>query len=95
MLLLGYALIVLAVVFAGASATAVHLARHRLLSVADAAALDAADALDARRYYAEVGGAGMAPERVVSLSAASVRASVTSFLAAGGSDRATGLGDVR
>jgi hypothetical protein len=84
LLLLGYALIVLAVVFTAASATAVHLARHRLLSVADGAALDAADALDSRRFYAEVGGAGAAPDRVVSLSAASVRSSVAAFLVAGG-----------
>jgi hypothetical protein len=92
-LLLGYALIVLAVVLTAASATAVHLARHRLLAVADAAALDAADALDRKRFYAEVGGAGAAPDRVVSLSAASVRASVLASLA---EDRDTaGLDDVR
>lgn len=90
-LLLGYALIVLAVVLTAASATAVHLARHRLMSVADGAALDAADALDRHRFYAEVGGAGPAPDRVVSLSAASVRSSVTAYLAAA----ADGPDDVR
>lgn len=84
LLLLGYTLLVLAVLFTTVSATAVHLARHRLLSVADGAALDAADALDRHRFYAEVGGAGPAPDRVVSLSSASVRSSVTAYLAAAG-----------
>ena len=84
LLLLGYTLIVLAVLFTAVSATAVHLARHRLLSVADGAALDAADALDRRRFYAEVGGAGPAPDRVVSLSTASVRSSVTAYLVTAG-----------
>jgi hypothetical protein len=75
-------LIVLAVLFTAVSATAVHLARHRLLAVADAAALDAANALDRQRFYAEVGGAGPAPDRVISLSATSVRASVQAYLSA-------------
>jgi hypothetical protein len=83
-LLLGYALIALAVVLTATSATAVHLARHRLLTVADGAALDAADALDRRRFYAEVGGAGPAPDRVVSLSRESVRASATAYLQVAG-----------
>jgi hypothetical protein len=90
-LLLGYALIVMAVLFTAASATAVHLARHRLLSLADGAALDAADALDRRRFYAEVGGAGPAPDRVVSLSAESVRSSVAAHLAAGNADVGSGV----
>jgi hypothetical protein len=82
LLLLGYALIVIALLWTAASATAVHLARHRLLSIADGAALDAADALDRQRFYADVGGAGPAPDAVVALSAASVRSSVTTYLAA-------------
>jgi hypothetical protein len=82
LLVLVYALIVLAVLFTAASATAVHLARHRLLAVADGAALDAANALDRQRFYAEVGGAGPAPDRVISLSAASVQASVQAYLLA-------------
>jgi len=82
LLLLGYLLVVLAVIFTAVSATAVHLSRHRLLAVADAAALDAADALDRQRFYAEVGGAGPAPDRVVSLSTASVRSSVQAYLLA-------------
>ena len=92
-LLLGYALLGLVVVLTATAATAVHLARHRLLAVADGAALDAADALDRQRFYAEVGGAGPAPDRVVSLSAASVRSSVTSYLTA--TPDAAGLDDVR
>ena len=93
LLLVGYLMIVLLVVFTAVSATAVHLARHRLLSVADGAALDAADALDGRRFYAEVGGAGPGPDRAVSLSAASVRSSVTAYLAA--APDVEGLGGVR
>ena len=93
LLLVGYLMIVLLVVFTAVSATVVHLARHRLLSVADGAALDAADALDGRRFYAEVGGAGPGPDRAVSLSAASVRSSVTAYLAA--APDVEGLGGVR
>jgi hypothetical protein len=79
-LILGYALIVLLVVFTGVAATAVHLARHRLSSIADGAALDAANALDRQRFYAVVGGAGPSPDRVVSLTSASVRDSVAAYL---------------
>jgi Putative Flp pilus-assembly TadE/G-like len=82
LLLLGYALIVIALVFTAASATQVHLARHRLQAVADGAALDAADALDRQRFYVEVGGAGPAPDRAVPVSTASVRSSVGAYLAA-------------
>lgn len=81
LLLVGYAVLALAVVFTGAAATAVHLARHRLLAVADAAALDAADALDEQRFYVALQGAG-APDRPVALSDDSVRASVGDYLAA-------------
>jgi hypothetical protein len=81
-LVLGYALIVLALVFTAASATAVHLTRHRLMSLADGAALDAADALDRQRFYAELGGAGPGPDQVVALTGESVRTSVAGYLAA-------------
>jgi hypothetical protein len=80
-LVLGYAVIVLALVFTVASATAVHLTRHRLTALADGAALDAADALDRRRFYAELGGAGPGPDQVVALTAESVRTSVADYLA--------------
>jgi hypothetical protein len=83
-LILGYTLIVVLVIFTAVSASAVHLARHRLMSVADGAALDAADALDQQRFYA-LGGAGPTTDQVVALTADSVRSSVTAYLAAGGS----------
>jgi hypothetical protein len=82
LLVIGYAAIVLALILTTAAATSVHLARHRLMTIADGAALDAADALDSRRFYAELGGAGPGPDQVVALTADSVRASVTDYLAA-------------
>jgi hypothetical protein len=92
LLLLGYALICLALVLVAASATSVHLARHRLLTIADGAALDAAGALDRYRFYAELGGAGPGPDQVVALTAESVRTSVGAYLAA--TPAAATLGDV-
>jgi hypothetical protein len=80
-LVLGYAVVVLALVLTIASATAVHLTRNRLTALADAAALDAADALDRQRFYAELDGAGPGSERVVALTPASVRASVAGYVA--------------
>lgn len=93
LLVLGYAVIVLALVLTAVSATSVHLARHRLLSVADAAALDAADALDRRRFYAELQGAGPGPDQVVALTDESVRAGVAAYL--GATPAAAGLGEVQ
>jgi hypothetical protein len=55
-------------------ATAVHLARTQLLDAADAAALDAADAVDPAGVYA--GGV----QRVVPLSDAGVRAQAATYL---------------
>lgn len=92
LLVIGYLVIVLALVLTAASATGVHLARHRLMAVADGAALDAADALDRQRFYAELGGAGPTSEQVVALTAESVRASVAGYLAA--APAAAELGDV-
>ena len=93
LLILIYSVIVLAVALTGVSVTVVHLARHRLVALADGAALDAADALDQQRFYAVVGGAGPAPDRVVSLSRQSVRDSVAAYLSA--SPLAARIGDVR
>jgi hypothetical protein len=89
LLVLVYVAVCAGLVLVVTSAAAVHLARHRLQSVADAAALDAADALDAARFYGE--GAG-GPTRPVPVADATVRDSVTAYLAtAGTGERLAGL----
>lgn len=80
LLILVYALIAVALVTVVVSASAVHLQRKRLLSVADAAALDAADALDTGAFYAD----GTAPGEGVPLTDASVRASVEEYVGLAG-----------
>lgn len=79
LLILVYALICVALVTVVVSASAVHLERKRLLALADAAALDAADAVDVDAFYS---GAGAAPGGGVPLTDASVRASVEEYAAA-------------
>lgn len=94
LLILVYALICFALATVVAGASAVHLGRHRLLAVADAAALDAADALDRPSFYAGTAGADpgadagrgaaeaqTADRPVVVLSDESVRRSVQRYLA--------------
>ncbi len=74
LLVLVYALIALSLVAVVVDATAVHLARTQLLDAADAAALDAADAVDDRAVYA----GGLAD--AVPLTTASVRDQATTYL---------------
>lgn len=90
LLILAFSVVLLLLVTTIAAATAVHLQRARLASLADAAALDAADALSPTVYYAPgSAGRGEKPkpkpsddEGKVPLSEAEVRASVAAYLAA-------------
>jgi uncharacterized membrane protein len=75
LLVLVYALIAVALVTVVASASAVHLERKRLLALADAAALDAADAVDVDAFYRT----GTRPGDGVPLTDVSVRASVDRY----------------
>ncbi len=74
-LILGLFLIATLLVIGGVDVTAVQLARVRLIDTADAAALDAADALDPNGMYAGRLGDGVA------VSNATVTASVARYLA--------------
>lgn len=58
LLVLGYAVLALAVVLVFTAASAVHLERKRLWALADAAAVGAADAVDREAYYG--GGSSLA-----------------------------------
>ena len=87
-LVLVYFLVTVSLVAVVASASAVHLERKRLLALADAAALDAANALDAGVFYRH----GAQPGTGVPLTDASVRASVEEYVeAAGARERFTGF----
>ncbi|WP_432495181.1 pilus assembly protein TadG-related protein [Kineococcus gypseus] len=79
LLSLGFALVALVLVLLVVSASAVHLQRVRLHALADAAAADAADALDEGAYYAAGGGVR---DAAVPLSDASVRAAAQAHLVA-------------
>jgi len=79
LLSLVFALVAVLLVLTVVSASAVHLQRKRLFAVADAAAADAADAVDERSYYG--GSGGVAGDGSVPLTDAGVRASVATYLA--------------
>lgn len=81
LLVLGYTVVVLLLVTVVAGATSVHLTRHRLMGLADAAALDAADALDVPAFYVTGVPEGTSATDPVPLGDASVRASVAAYLA--------------
>ncbi|GAA0313758.1 hypothetical protein [Kineococcus aurantiacus] len=76
LLSLAFGLLATVLVLVVVSASAVHLQRTRLYAVADAAAADAADALDERSYYAQ----GV-PGGTALLTDASVRGSVEEYVA--------------
>jgi hypothetical protein len=80
-LTIAYALIALTLLIVIVDITAVHLQRDRLVALADATALDAADALDQPRFYAD-GALDPArdPTAAVPLSDRSVRTSAERYL---------------
>ena len=74
LLIIGLTVVALMLILGTVAVTSAQLSRMRLLDVADAAALDAADALDASAYTRGV-------QDAVPLSDASVRASVGEYVA--------------
>jgi hypothetical protein len=83
LLTIAYALIAFVLVIVVVDVSAVHLQRQRLFSLTDAAALDAADALDRSRFYTEgasSAGSGDATA-AIPLTDQSVRSSAEHYLA--------------
>jgi hypothetical protein len=90
LLTLGYTVVALLLVSVIAGATAVHLQRKQLYSLADAAALDAADAVDGPAYYRAIA-AGVDLERIP-LDDAGVRDAAQAYVvAAPGAARLDGV----
>jgi hypothetical protein len=84
LLSIAFALLALALVLVIASASAVHIERKQLLALADAAAADAADAVDLGLFYSAAGSGGaigVAGSDALPLSDATVRASVADYVA--------------
>ncbi|GAA4357885.1 pilus assembly protein TadG-related protein [Angustibacter luteus] len=81
LLILGYLVVALALVVVVVDATAVHLARTQLLDAADAAALDAADAVDEGGVYGGSGVGGGEGGDQIRLTDAAVRRQVRDYLA--------------
>ncbi len=79
-LILVYVMIALTLVIAVIDVTAVHVQRNRLYAVADAAALDAADALDNQGFYSHGGLVELGGARAILLSDRSVIGSVRAYL---------------
>src|SRR6201999_3626016 len=79
LLILAYALIALTLVVVVVDITAVYLQRDQLFSVADSAALNAANALDRARFYGQGPGSSRG-EGVVPVSDGTVRQSARDFL---------------
>jgi hypothetical protein len=86
LLVLVYTLLAFLLVTAVADAAAVHLERNRLVSLADASALNAAQALDSARFYQQGPPGAGGQTGAVPVSDASVRAGVARFLALAGAD---------
>jgi hypothetical protein len=76
LLIIGFTIVALMLIIGGVDVTAVHLARARLLDAADAAALDASDALDNGSAYQ-----GGLRQSAVSITDDSVRRSASEYLA--------------
>ncbi|GAB3470984.1 hypothetical protein AB1207_14820 [Kineococcus endophyticus] len=87
LLALAFGLLATVLVLVVTSASAVHLQRKELYALSDAAARDAADALDEDRYYA----GGRAGDPLL-LTRASVRDSVEAYVAAHAAGVAVGAG---
>ncbi|PID52955.1 MAG: hypothetical protein CSB46_10975 [Micrococcales bacterium] len=79
LLVLGFVVLVLALIVVVSAISALHLQRKRVVETASAAAADAADNLDLRAYYEASG-----PLRSIPLTDDSVRDSVQDYLAATG-----------